>query len=46
MFNIILVAKAAVPSKNGGVMACSLRIDVPDGWYHVLNRGVERQIFP
>jgi putative transposase len=28
-------------------MARSLRIDVPDGWYHVLNRGVERrQIFP
>jgi REP element-mobilizing transposase RayT len=28
-------------------MARALRIDVPDGWYHVLNRGVERrQIFP
>jgi putative transposase len=28
-------------------MARSLRIDVPYGWYHVLNRGVERrQIFP
>src|SRR6202140_3767800 len=28
-------------------MARSLRIDVPDGWYHVLYRGVERrQIFP
>jgi putative transposase len=28
-------------------MARSLRIDVPDGWYHVINRGVERrQIFP
>jgi hypothetical protein len=28
-------------------MACSSRIDVPDGCYHVLNRGVERrQIFP
>jgi REP element-mobilizing transposase RayT len=28
-------------------MARSLRIDVPHGWYHVLNRGVERrQIFP
>jgi putative transposase len=28
-------------------MARSLRIDVPDGWYHVLIRGVERrQIFP
>jgi putative transposase len=28
-------------------MARSLRIDVPNGWYHVLNRGVERrQIFP
>jgi putative transposase len=28
-------------------MARSLRIDVPDGWYHVFNRGVERrQIFP
>src|SRR5260370_22535644 len=27
-------------------MARSLRIDVPHGWYHVLNRGVERrQIF-
>jgi REP-associated tyrosine transposase len=24
-------------------MARSLRIDVPDGWYHVLNRGVERR---
>jgi putative transposase len=28
-------------------MARSLRIDVPHGWYHVLNRGVERRtIFP
>jgi len=28
-------------------MARSLRIDVQNGWYHVLNRGVERrQIFP
>jgi REP element-mobilizing transposase RayT len=28
-------------------MARSLRIDVLDAWYHVLNRGVERrQIFP
>ena len=28
-------------------MARSLRIDVPHGWYHVINRGVERrQIFP
>jgi hypothetical protein len=28
-------------------MARSLRIDLPHGWYHVLNRGVERrQIFP
>jgi putative transposase len=28
-------------------MARSLRIDVPQGWYHVLNRGVERRpIFP
>jgi hypothetical protein len=28
-------------------MARSLRIDVAHGWYHVLNRGVERrQIFP
>jgi REP-associated tyrosine transposase len=28
-------------------VARSLRIDVPHGWYHVLNRGVERrQIFP
>jgi putative transposase len=28
-------------------MARSLRIDVPHGWYQVLNRGVERrQIFP
>jgi putative transposase len=28
-------------------MARSLRIDVPNGWYHVLNRGIERrQIFP
>jgi len=28
-------------------MARSLRIDVPNGWYHVLNRGIgRRQIFP
>jgi REP element-mobilizing transposase RayT len=28
-------------------MARSLRVNVPDGWYHVLNRGVERrQMFP
>ena len=28
-------------------MARSLRIDVTHGWYHVLNRGIERrQIFP
>ena len=28
-------------------MARSLRVDVPRGWYHVLNRGIERrEIFP
>jgi putative transposase len=28
-------------------MARPLRLDIPDGWYHVINRGVEkRQIFP